>query len=173
LGVKIAKATKAALGDAYDDGSDEVLFFMEGEGRLGKKSNAGFYAYDEAGKRQGLWQGLADRFPVADAQPDLAHVQNRLMFAQVLEAVRALEEGVLEDIREGDVGAILGWGFAPWSGGPFAWLDRIGAAEAVSRAQGLHETEGDRFAVPALLKEMAEKGESFYGRFGAEAKAAA
>ena len=54
-----------------------------------------------------------------DEQPELTHVQHRLMMAQVLEAVRALEEGVLTDIREGDVGAILGWGFAPWSGGPF------------------------------------------------------
>ncbi len=59
--------------------------------------------------------------------PTSDEVQNRLMMAQVLEAVRALEEGVLSDIREGDVGAILGWGFAPWSGGPLSWLDMIGA----------------------------------------------
>lgn len=118
LGVKIAKATRAAMGEAYPDGAvDEVLFWMADEGRLGRKSNAGFYAYDDKGKRQGVWQGLADRYPRSDDQPDLTEVQHRLMFAQTLEAVRALEEGVLEDIREGDVGAILGWGFAPWSGG--------------------------------------------------------
>jgi 3-hydroxyacyl-CoA dehydrogenase / enoyl-CoA hydratase / 3-hydroxybutyryl-CoA epimerase len=64
-------------------------------------------------------------------------VQHRLLFAQVLEAVRALEAGVLTDIREGDVGAILGWGFAPWSGGPFGWLDILGAARAVRSAEAL------------------------------------
>ncbi|MBA4352211.1 MAG: 3-hydroxyacyl-CoA dehydrogenase, partial [Rhodobacter sp.] len=129
LGVKIAKATKAAMGDAYPDGAvDAVLFWMADQGRLGKKSNAGFYAYDAGGKREGLWDGLAAHYPVAADQPDLTTVQHRLLMAQVLEAVRALEDGVLTDIREGDVGAILGWGFAPWSGGPFGWLDIIGAA---------------------------------------------
>ena len=94
------------------------------------------------------------------------------MYAQVLEAVRAPEEGVLEDIREGDVGAILGWGFAPWSGGPFSWLDIVGAGHAAARCDALSAEFGDRFACPALLREMAEKGQTFYGRFGQEAEAA-
>ncbi len=168
LGVKIAKATKAAMGDAYGDAEvDEVLFWMEGEGRLGRKNGAGFYAYDDAGKRTGLWDGLAAKYAVADDQPDLVTVQHRLMFAQTLEAVRALEDGVLTDIREGDVGAILGWGFAPWSGGPFSWLDMLGAPYAADRADDLAETFGPRFACPALLREMADKGQSFYGQFAA------
>lgn len=169
LGVKIAKATKAAMGDAYPDGAvDEVLFWMADEGRLGRKSASGFYAYDEKGKRQDLWASLAAKYPVADEQPDLHTVQHRLLFAQVLEAVRALEEGVLEDIREGDVGAILGWGFAPWSGGPFSWLDIIGTPYAAEVCDQLTETYGDRFACPALLREMADKGQEFYNRFAAE-----
>ena len=166
LGVKIAKATKAAMGDAYPDGAvDEVLFWMADEGRLGRKAKAGFYAYDEKGKRIGLWDGLGGQYPLAADQPELSEVQHRLLFAQVLEAVRALEEGVLTDIREGDVGAILGWGFAPWSGGPFSWLDIIGAARAVELCEALEQAHGARFAAPALLREMAEKGESFYSRF--------
>ncbi|KJZ20614.1 3-hydroxyacyl-CoA dehydrogenase NAD-binding domain-containing protein [Loktanella sp. S4079] len=169
LGVKIAKATKAAMGDAYPDGEvDEVLFWMFDQERLGRKSNAGFYGYDEKGKRTGLWEGLAAQYPVVDDQPDLHTVQHRLMFAQVLEAVRALEEGVLEDIREGDVGAILGWGFAPWSGGPFSWLDIIGAPYAAERCDQLTAEFGPRFTTPALLREMAEKGQEFYKRFAAE-----
>ncbi|WP_438955314.1 3-hydroxyacyl-CoA dehydrogenase NAD-binding domain-containing protein [Cognatiyoonia sp.] len=174
LGVKIAKATKAAMGDAYDDAQDEVLFWMFEEGRLGRKSNAGFYAYDEKGKRQGLWEGLSEKFPVANDQPDLLEVQHRLLFAQVLEAVRALEENVLEDIREGDVGAILGWGFAPWSGGPFSWLDIIGAPYAAERCDQLTAAHGERFTTTALLQEMADSGQSFYARFGTgtDAKAA-
>jgi len=172
LGVKIAKATKAAMGDAYPDGAvDEVLFWMADQGRMGKKSNAGFYAYDAAGKREGLWDGLAAQYPVADDQPDLTTVQHRLLMAQVLEAVRALEDGVLTDIREGDVGAILGWGFAPWSGGPFGWLDIIGAARAVEICDRLTASEGARFTAPQMLRDMAAKGEAFYSK-GAGAKAA-
>ena len=172
LGVKIAKATKLAMGDAYPDGAvDTVLFAMAGQGRLGKKSNAGFYSYDAAGKRAGLWEGLHAAYPVAGDQPDLTAVQHRLLMAQVLEAVRALQDGVLTDIREGDVGAILGWGFAPWSGGPFSWLDMIGAARAVEICDGLVAVHGARFEPPKLLRDMAAMGESFYGRFAA-AKAA-
>ena len=174
LGVKIAKATRAAMGGEYvDTDVDDVIFWMADQGRMGKKSKSGFYAYDEAGKRQDLWEGLDAQFPRAEGQPDLTDVQQRLMFVQALEAVRALEQGVLTDIREGDVGAILGWGFAPWSGGPFGWLDILGAERAVEVTERLAATYGERFTPPALLREMAEKGESFYGRFGPQAKQAA
>ncbi len=173
LGAKIARATKAAMGDDYPDAAvDEVIFWMEDEGRLGRKSNAGFFDYDEKGKRQGYWQGLEEKYPHAEDQPDLIEVQHRLMFAQVLEAVRALEEGVLEDIREGDVGAILAWGFAPWSGGPFSWLDIIGTPYAAERCDELTAKFGERFSTPDLLREMAGKNQSFYGRFGTQAEAA-
>ena len=173
LGVKIAKATKAAMGEAYPDAAvDAVLFAMADAGRLGRKSNAGFYAYSDSGERLGLWDGLGTHWPQAEAQPGVGQVQHRLLFAQVLEAVRALEEGVLTDIREGDVGAILGWGFAPWSGGPFSWLDILGAGRAVELCAGLEAAHGARFAAPNLLKDMAERGETFYGRFGQAAQAA-
>ena len=172
LGVKIAKATRAAMGDAYpDEAVDAVLFRMAEAGRLGRKTGAGFYAYDAAGQRQGLWEGLAGFWPEAAEQPEATGVQERLLYVQALEAVRALEAGVLTDIREGNVGAILGWGFAPWSGGPFAWLDILGAARACERAEALAAVHGERFAPPALLAEMAARGESFGARF-APARAA-
>ncbi len=172
LAVKIARATKAAMGADYaNDAVDEVIFWMAEQNRLGRKTEAGFYDY-ESGKRTRIWPGLREKYPTLAEQPEVSEVQNRLMFAQVLEAVRALEEGVLEDIREGDVGAILGWGFAPWSGGPFSWLDIVGAGHAVAVCEGLQSRYGDRFAVPALLREMAEKGEGFYERFMGEARAA-
>ncbi len=173
LGAKIARATKAAMGNAYPESpADDLIFWMEGEGRLGRKANAGFFDYDDKGKRVEYWKGLADKYPLAENQPDLIEVQERLMFAQVLEAVRALEEGVLEDIREGDVGAILGWGFAPWSGGPLSWLDIIGTPYAAERCDQLTAKYGERFTCPPLLREMAEKGQSFYGRFNPAARAA-
>ncbi|KIC25570.1 MULTISPECIES: 3-hydroxyacyl-CoA dehydrogenase NAD-binding domain-containing protein [unclassified Leisingera] len=174
LGAKIARATKAAMGDAYPESpADDLIFWMEELGRLGRKSNAGFFEYDDKGKRAGYWTGLQEKYPLASEQPDLIEVQERLMFAQVLEAVRALEEGVLMDIREGDVGAILAWGFAPWSGGPLSWLDILGTPYAAERCDSLTEQFGERFACPELLREMAEKGQSFYTRFAPETSAAA
>ncbi len=164
LGVKIAKATKLAMGDAYDDSADEVLFKLYAEGRLGRKSKAGFYDYDEKGKRALLWKGLAENWPVADEQPDFMEVKHRLAMVQTLEAVRAYEQGVLEDIREGDVGAILGWGFMPWSGGPFSWLDILGADQAVAICDQLSAAYGERFAAPDLLRDLAASGEGFYKR---------
>ena len=161
LGLSIARATEAAMGAAYPrSGADELLAEMvENRGRLGRKSGAGMYAYDDKGKRTGLWPGLAELWPAAEDQPTLDEVQNRLMMAQALEAVRAFEQGVLTDIREGDVGAIMGWGFAPWSGGPLSWLDIIGAAKAVSICGDLAARYGPRFAAPELLRDLAEKGQ--------------
>ena len=173
LAVKIARATRAAMGDAYpDDAVDGVIFRMAEQGRMGRKAGAGFYDYDDKGKRQGFWPGLAAEWPIADTQPEFTEIQHRLMFIQSLEAVRALEQNVLTDIREGDVGAILGWGFAPWTGGPFSWLDMLGSETAAAIADRLAEQHGDRFAAPALLRDMAAKGESFHARF-APAKDAA
>jgi 3-hydroxyacyl-CoA dehydrogenase/enoyl-CoA hydratase/3-hydroxybutyryl-CoA epimerase len=167
LGLSIQKATAAADPDHPRTGADALLEEMvERRGRLGRKSGAGMYDYDERGRRAGLWPGLSEIWPRAAAQPARGAVQDRLAMIQALEAVRALEEGVLEDIRAGDVGAILGWGFMPWSGGPFSWLDRIGPGEALARARALEAAHGHRFAPPALLEEMAARGERFYDRFG-------
>lgn len=163
LGVKIARATRAAMGDAYPDGAvDDVIFALADQGRMGRKAQAGFYDYDAAGKRLGLWPDLQKTWPIRADQPSAREVEERLLFIQALEAVRALEQGVLTDIREGDVGAILGWGFAPWSGGPFGWLDMLGASYAVERCDALAAAHGPRFAPPDLLRKMAQDGRAFY-----------
>jgi 3-hydroxyacyl-CoA dehydrogenase/enoyl-CoA hydratase/3-hydroxybutyryl-CoA epimerase len=172
LATKIMRATKAAMGNEYPASeADDLIVWMEEKGRLGRKAKAGYY--DEKGKRLGYWKGIHDKYPLAEVQPDLQEVQDRLMFVQVLEAVRALEEGVLMDIREGDVGAILGWGFAPWSGGPLSWLDMIGTPYAAERCDQLEAKFGPRFKCPDLLREMAAKNQTFYGRFAGEAQNAA
>ena len=77
-------------------------------------------------------------------------------------AARYLSEQ-MEDIRKGDVGAILGWGFAPWSRGPFSWLDIVGAAWAADTCDALTVKYGDRFKTPSMLRRMAEDGTAFYG----------
>ena len=166
LGVKIIRATRAAMGNEYPEkNGDEVSFKLFEEGRLGRKTNAGFYDYDEKGKRTYLWNGLNETWPVKKHQPKFEEIKNRLMLSQVLEAVKAFEEGVLEDIREGDVGAILGWGFAPWSGGPFGWVDMVGIQNVVNMCNTLSVSEGQRFAAPQILLDMAKNNETFYGKF--------
>ncbi len=163
LAARIARATKAALGDAYPDSDvDALVFWMNDLGRLGRKAKAGFFDYDANGTRRGYWKGLTERFPHKAEQPPLDEVKNRLMLVQVIEAVKALEDGVLTDIREGDVGAILGWGFAPWSGGPFSWIDMQGPAQVVALCDDYAARFGPRFAAPKLLRELAAQGGRFY-----------
>ncbi len=162
LAEQIAAATKAALGDTYADlDADRIISFLVARGRLGRRVGAGFYEYDATGRRTGLWQGLAEEFVPMVRQPDVEEVKNRLLLVQVLEAVRALEEGVLLDVREGDVGAVLGWGLAVWAGGPFSWIDMVGAGRAIEMSQDLTARHGPRFEAPKMLLEMAEKGQSF------------
>jgi 3-hydroxyacyl-CoA dehydrogenase/enoyl-CoA hydratase/3-hydroxybutyryl-CoA epimerase len=167
LAYRIGKATQAAMGDAYQPtGSEEVIEYLYKAGRYGKKTKAGYYDYDEAGKRQGIWSGLGEKFPRAKDQPDVQEVINRLALSQSFEAVRALEDDVLLDIREGDVGAILGWGFMPWSGGPFSYLDILGADEAVRLGEELATRHGQAFEPPGLLRELAAERSQFYEKFG-------
>jgi 3-hydroxyacyl-CoA dehydrogenase/enoyl-CoA hydratase/3-hydroxybutyryl-CoA epimerase len=172
LGLSIARATRAAIGDAHPENPADALLeeLVERRDRKGRKNGRGLYDYDARGKRAGFWPGLLELHPRAALQPSLEEAQDRLVLAQVLEALRAVEEGVLSDLREGDVGAVLGWGFAPWSGGPFGWLDIVGPAEALSRCERLAAACGPRFEPPELLRRKAAEG----GRFrGEEARAAA
>jgi 3-hydroxyacyl-CoA dehydrogenase/enoyl-CoA hydratase/3-hydroxybutyryl-CoA epimerase len=172
LGLSIARATRAGEGRAFPSDPAEALLLrmVEEHDRKGRKNGRGIYDYDAKGKRLGYWPGLSEQFPRASEQPGVEEVGNRLILIQALEAVRALEEGVLTDIREGDVGAVLGWGFAPWSGGPFSWIDMTGAARVAEIARGLARAHGERFAPPETLTAMAVEGRRFYS--GAEAAAA-
>jgi len=166
LSLKIMKASQAAMGEAYPYSvADDIIKKMFNDDRMGRKNYKGFYTYDDKGKRTEIWEGLGLQWRVATIQPDITEIKYRLAMAQVLEAVRSLEDGVLEDIREGDVGAVLGWGFQPWSGGPFGWLDMIGAEKAVSICKDLEEKFGARFNAPAVLCDLAAFGETFYQRF--------
>ncbi len=163
LAASISDATRQAMGDEYaDQDAEEVVRYLVERGRLGRKAGAGFYEYDGKGNRTGLWPGLADRFG-SDGDRDIEAARDRLLLIQVIEAVRALEDGVLEDVREGDVGAVLGWGFAPWSGGPFGWLDSRPLPKTIDLLQSLSGRYGPRFEPPALLSKMAASGKSFVG----------
>ncbi len=177
LSYKIAKQTRADLGDKYkpNPGEKIVAEMVEG-GRFGRKNGQGFYDYPAAkGQPKTLWPGLAKLAPVKinDSTPELVEeLKTRLLYRQAVEAARCWQEGVIDDPREADVGAILGWGFAPWTGGPISLIDGVGTAKFVETCDRLAKTYGERFDPPQLLRDMAAKGESFYGRFGKKAEAA-
>jgi 3-hydroxyacyl-CoA dehydrogenase/enoyl-CoA hydratase/3-hydroxybutyryl-CoA epimerase len=98
-------------------------------------------------------------------------LKTRLLYRQAVEAARCFDEGVVTDPRDADVGAILGWGFAPWTGGPLSLIEGVGLQRFVETCDRLAASYGPRFAVPERLRRMAAAGESFYG--GAQAAAAA
>ncbi|MDP2825535.1 MAG: 3-hydroxyacyl-CoA dehydrogenase NAD-binding domain-containing protein [Sulfuritalea sp.] len=165
---KIAQQTRADLGKAYvERAADRVAAKMVADlGRLGRKSGAGFYDYPEGGQKH-LWPGLAQHFPVrvgADgtAALMLEEIVERLILVQSVETARCLEEQVLRAPIDADVGAILGWGYPPFRGGPIGWLNTLGLAQAVATLDRLAEQHGARFAPPQLLRNMAAKGERFY-----------
>ncbi|WP_417494415.1 3-hydroxyacyl-CoA dehydrogenase NAD-binding domain-containing protein [Maricaulis sp.] len=178
LGVKLIKQTKADLGADYKPSPTEPILFkmVEEYERFGRKNGKGFYDYpSEKGQPKRLWPELEQFAPggkYAEDQPSADEVKDRILYTQALEAARCMEEGIVQDPREADVGSILGWGFAPYTGGALSFIDTVGAAAFVKRADELQKAYGDQFAVPALLREMAKKGETFYGRFGGEAAAA-
>ena len=167
LSYKIAQQTQKDLGDKYKAPKFQgIMEKMVGElGRYGRKNKKGFYDYPDGGKKS-LWPGLSEVAPVtqADAPPAVvAELKQRLLHRQAIEMARCMEEGVVTDPREADVGAILGWGFAPWTGGPASYIDGIGAAEFVAQCDALAQKYGERFTPPKLLRDMAASGESFYG----------
>ena len=134
--------------------------------RFGRKNGKGFYVYN--GKEKHLWEEL-DQFAVngvLEEQPDIQDVKDRLMYAQAIEAARTFDENIIHDPREADLGSIFGWGFAPFTGGAVSFIDTIGAKRFVKRADELRDAYGEQFEVPTLLRDMAETGETFYGKFG-------
>ena len=92
---------------------------------------------------------------------------------QSLEAARCVEEGVITDVREADVGSILGFGFAPFTGGTLSYIDMMGTKRFVEICKKLEKKYGERFKPPKLLLDMAQKGDTFYGRFAPGAAQAA
>ncbi len=167
LSYKVGQQTRADLGDAYQPGpADGVITKMHELGRQGRKNAKGFYVYPDDGGKKFLWPELSATVAggLADDQPSPAAVKERLLYRQLVECARCFAEGVLETPEDGDLGAIFGWGFAPFTGGPFSHMDTVGLAEVVQTLDRLAQAHGERFTPPQLLRDMAAKGETFYGR---------
>ena len=163
LSVHAGQAQKREFPDAYRPGrSVPVLDRLYELGRLGRKVGKGFYDYDSDGKR--LWPGLAQIWPPRAQQPAAHDLKQRILYVQALEAARAMEEGVLLAPADGDVGAVLGVGYPAYTGGPFCFIDAVGVAAFVAEADRLADLFGEQLRAPALLREMAATGRTFYGQ---------
>jgi 3-hydroxyacyl-CoA dehydrogenase/enoyl-CoA hydratase/3-hydroxybutyryl-CoA epimerase len=157
--------TREDLGEAYRQsaGYDLIGRLVEDMGRTGKKTGKGFYDYADDGAKQ-LWPGLAQAIGGKAMASTVEDVRDRLLTAQALETVRALEQGVITDPSEADVGAILGWGFAPWTGGPLAYIDTQGTAAFVTRCDELADRyHSERLRPPRALRSVAASSGMIYG----------
>ncbi|MBB6468952.1 3-hydroxyacyl-CoA dehydrogenase/enoyl-CoA hydratase/3-hydroxybutyryl-CoA epimerase [Aminobacter lissarensis] len=174
LAQKIMKQTIRDLGEKAVDPRQMALInsMVDTHGRLGRKNTKGFYDYPAKPAKKKLWPGLKDLYPqLAPEKVDVEELKQRLLSVIALEAVRVMEEGIVTDPREADVGSILAFGFAPYTGGALSYIDGIGAKKFVKIAKELQKKYGAEFKAPKLLIDMAEKGETFYQRFDPYAKA--
>jgi len=175
LAWKILKATEADLGAGAIEPRQKVLLeeMVEKRGRLGRKNGKGFYDYPQSGPKK-LWPGLADlqQRKLDPDSIDTTGLKQRLLAIQALETARCVEEGVITDVREADVGSILGFGFAPFTGGTLSYIDMMGAKAFVELCARLEKSLGPRFAPSKLLIDMAAKGDTFYRRFAGQRAAA-
>jgi 3-hydroxyacyl-CoA dehydrogenase / enoyl-CoA hydratase / 3-hydroxybutyryl-CoA epimerase len=168
LGWKILQATEADDGPKAIDPRQKALLeeMVEKQQRYGRKNRKGFYDYPDKGPKH-LWPDLTklQQKKLDPDEIDFEELKHRLLGIQALETARCFEEHVLTDVREGDVGSILGFGFAPYSGGTLSYIDMMGVQRFVEQCRKLEAKYGERFRPAQLLLDMAAKGESFYGRF--------
>ncbi len=175
LAQKIMKQTIRDLGEGSVEPAQIKLIdtMVDGHGRRGRKNGKGFYDYPPKPAKKRLWPGLKELYPQLDPDTvDVGELKQRFLVTIALEAARVMEEGIITDPREADVGSILAFGFAPYTGGALSYIDGIGARAFVKIAKTLKKKFGSQFKPPKLLIDLAERGDSFYGRFG-DGKAAA
>src|SRR6516165_1269954 len=159
----ITVQTAKDLGDKYRPTAADRLIaeMVERQNRPGRRAGKGFYDYPSDGPKR-LWLGLAQLAPPPATQPSLDEVKTRYLAVQALEAARCLEENVVTDPADADVGAILGWGFAPWTGGPLSYIDLLGTGPFVELCDRLAQRHGERFLPNAMVRNLARRGATIY-----------
>ncbi|MEX0956950.1 MAG: 3-hydroxyacyl-CoA dehydrogenase NAD-binding domain-containing protein [Rhizobiaceae bacterium] len=168
LAQKIMKQTIRDLGEkAVDKDQFELINTMvDKHGRHGRKNGKGFYDYPEKPAKKHLWPGLKELYPQQDPDKiDVEELKQRFLVTIALEASRVMQEGIVTDPREADVGSILAFGFAPYTGGALSYIDGMGLETFLALARTLQKKYGAQFKAPKLLADMAAKGETFYDRF--------
>jgi len=173
LAQKIMRQTIKDLGDKAVDPKqfDLINTMVDKFVRHGRKNGKGFYDYPAKPAKKKLWPGLKDLYPqLTPEQVDFDELKKRFLTTIALEASRVMAEGIVTDPREADVGSILAFGFAPYTGGALSYIDFMGTKAFVAQAKALQKKYGADFKAPKLLLEMAETGETFYQRFDPYAK---
>ncbi len=164
VGLDVALKSAAVMYQAFGERLRPIAGIqrMTEENRLGRKSGRGFYLYSK-GRRRGVDPSVYSLLGLRPAASlPRGEVQARMVYALLNEAARALEEKVVRSPRDGDIGAIYGFGFPPFLGGPLRYLDSLGAQTVVSELSRLRDRYGERFAPAAVLEEMARNGGRFY-----------
>ncbi len=164
VGIDVGAKISVILVDAFGErmAGPDLMGGLVGSGRKGRKNRRGFYSYDGAGKRGGVDESIYDDLGVRPtATISRPEIQERISLALVNEAARCLEEGILRSAADGDVGAVMGIGFPPFRGGPFFWIDEVGADVVVERLRRLAEVHGTRFEPAGILVEAATSGRQF------------
>jgi len=159
----ITVQTAKDLGDKYQATAADRLIaeMVERQNRPGRRVGKGFYDYPSDGPKR-LWPGLSQLAPEAATQPSLDEIKTRYLAIQALEAARCLEENVVTDPADADVGAILGWGFAPWTGGPLSYIDMLGTGRFVELCDRLAQQHGERFLPTPMLRDLARRDGAIY-----------
>ncbi len=159
VGAKVGKVMVEAFGDrlAAPAGFERLV----ADERYGRKNGRGFYRYED-GERKGVDPSVYAVLETPERiMMDRAEIQDRLSLQMVNEAALCLEEGILRSARDGDIGAIFGLGFPPFMGGPFSYVDSVGAAAVIEKLERFAELHGDRYRPAGILKEYADSGKSF------------
>ena len=160
VGTKITDIMVSAFGERM--APPRVLGSLVDHGRKGRKNHKGFYEYDSDGQRNGPDASVYEELGVAPTDPASAsEIQERIMLAMINEAARCLEDGILRSARDGDIAAVFGLGFPPFRGGPFFYIDQVGAASIVATLDRLAAVHGERFEPAQILRDHAESGEPF------------
>ena len=161
VGAKIGPILQAELGERF--APPAAFSKLIDDGRLGKKVKKGFYQYNTKSKKKLVDDSVytllglqVSNTTVTDAQAE------RCVYMMLNEAARCLDEGIVRNARDGDIGAIFGIGFPPFLGGPFQYMDKIGATTLVSKLSQWQAEFGERFTPCDALIKMAEQGESYY-----------
>ena len=162
VGAKISPILEKELGERFQ--APSAFAKLLNDDRKGRKNSKGFYQYGPKAKKSKLVDEsvYAVLGILAASNKDSKEISERCVIQMLNEAVRCLEEGIIASPRDGDIGAIFGIGFPPFLGGPFRYMDSLGAAHMVARLEHYQKLHGERFAPSEKLKAMAANSQTFY-----------